>query len=1090
MAQADTETCKDCGARKDAGTDTIFHHYFCYDIYIVSAPEPQSTKQRVIDEFMDERIVKPLEEQGYKCFHGCRNMVGGELILHAMSYPITIIPTTIVPVYKDKNFASFRNLLLRPDYLERIVFLSFDSTKIFPAILSKNSYSINSKDANLLQKLIHTIDKNRYQIPLCQRKRQYEMRHDPESTVSTTGSEFHRNSIFRRADKLRIPIQRRASAASVISEEMTVYSGSEVQTIDDDVFLEDLKNVTSPMELLCHCHHHNDKIRHFAAKTLVRIIQKDITTFCNNTNLQNVEKEVRSMVENENMKQCETDCNFRKLYFWILAAIYIRIYKNNDSELKAHIKSLTLKKYKSGTKAFDDVCQKNYNKLTISVHAKIKTWPKSMDSNDMHIQKLENCIALLDHKASQGAEKSDDINAMIKYLINLPWDIKYIFVVIITEKVFQKKYADGSIYFFSQICASVGQKHREILLDVVERTTEHILQSYTKGSVKSSLQLLSIIWDLHMKTRKKDENLITILKHFFKKLIYHPLNDVRNFVAPLLFSEDVNGFKIQHLGSTCVIADEDLVESCIREKLSIDHPDMIVKGQVHTTLKASVFEVDTQDGNALLYMFRQKTLNDILRTNSTDEVYERFEEMSKVVKLCQGNSCIAALKNIISNGIPPFYVVEDSKPLLHFLHEKENQLTWAQMTGILIDINKAVEHCHSKFVILRDITPASFIVFPKADGSFQTKLAHFPYAKCLSKDGNNLSQEDMIYDINLLRFRGDAHEPVAAYFSSPETLKDKEFSIFSESWMLNATFYSVLLYGKQPFQELAHLNMFEFVNEIISCHNAIIPASFPPELWKVLKKNFAYVYLHRMAPERVLVELEKYKNNLGVVRDAVYSINSICCYINPEDVQKDYVNFNDDLIPKETEQQDKNFFRDYFARTNHLSETVSIRMNINTRKKIKALQHDNILCIAEILTDLYTTTLVSYPFGTYTITLDNIDAYTPVDQLLSYFEQITAALLELHSQNILHCDLRCSHIYVSPYEGSLKLGHFRRAVSLEGQRTSPYVFKMMPPDAEKWSAPEVRTSGMYSQSSDIFNLAAVFWEALSYQKTTIYGKTL
>ncbi|OCT71836.1 uncharacterized protein LOC108696218 [Xenopus laevis] len=1083
MAQTDTETCKDCGARKDAGTNTIFHHYFCYDIYIVSAPEPQSTKQRVIDEFMDERLVKPLEEQGYKCFHGCRNMVGGELILQAMSYPITLIPTTIVPVYKDKDFASIRNLLLRPDFLERIVFLSFDSTKVFPSILSKNSYSINSKDVNLLQKLIHTINKNSSQIPLCQRKRQYEMRHDPESTVSTTASEFHRNCLFRRTSISRIvPIQRMTSVASVISEEMTIYSDSEVQKIDDDVFLEDLKNVTSPNELLCHCHHHNDKIRHYAANTLVRIIQKDITTFCNNTNLQNVEKEVRSMVETENMKQCEKDCNFRKLYFWILAAIYIRIYKNNDADLKAHIKSLTLKKYKTGTKAFDDVCQKNYNKLTISIHAKIKTWPKSLDSNDLHIQKLENCIALLDQKASHNTEKSDDMNTMIKYLINLPWDIKYIFVVIITEKIFEKKYTDGSIYFFSQICASVGQKHKEILLDVVERTTEHILQSYTKGSIKASLKLLSIIWDLHVKKRKQDEHLNTILKHFFKKLIYHPLNDVRNFVAPLLFSGDMDNFEVQHLGSTCVIADEDLVESCIREKLSIDHPDMIMKGKVQTISKASVFEVDTQDGKALLYMFRQKTLNDILQTNSTDEAYESFDEMLKVVKLCQGNDCIASLKNIISNGIPPFYVVEDNKPLLHFLHAIENQLTWSQMTGILIDISKAVEHCHNNFVILRDITPASFFVVPKADGSFQAKLANFTYAKCLSKDGSNFNQEDSD-DINLLCFRGDTHEPVAAYFSSPETLKNKEFSIFSESWMLNATFYSVVLYGKQPFQELAHLNTIQFVNEIISNHDAIIPASFPPELWKILKTNFAYVNLHRMAPERVLAELEKYKNNLGVVRDTVHSINSICCYINPEDIQKDYVDLNDGLILEETKQQDQKVFRDFFDRTNH-RETVSIRMNLNTRKKIKALKHKNILCVAEILTGLYTTTLVSYPFEIYTYTLDNIDAFTPVDELLSYFEQITAALQELHSQNILHCDLRCSHIYVSPCDGTLKLGHFGRAVSLEGQSC---VFKMMPPDAEKWSAPEVRTNGMYSKLSDIFNLAAVFWEALGYQKTVIYG---
>ncbi|KAM4704355.1 uncharacterized protein WCC33_012768 [Rhinophrynus dorsalis] len=1175
MDEVDAEICNECGERKHG--DMIFHLLFCYDVYVVSAPEPQNTVQKEIDEFIAERIVKPLEDQGYKCFHGCRNMVGGELLLQAMSYPITIIPTTIVPIYRDKKFAAIRNLLLRADYLDRIVFLSFDSTKLYPSAISKNSYSINVKDGHLLQKLIQTIDRKRIQIPLHERKRKHEMGKDPESTICTTPSEFPRTNPFKTSVISRISFRKRSSSTmSVASEEPATSSSSEFPEMDDEVSLEDIKKSTSPNELLCHCHHRDEKIRHFAAKALTKIIQKDIITFCKTSNLQNVEKEVRCLADNEYKKKCDWNLNFEKLYFWILAAIYIKVYKFNDSDLKTHVKSLTIKKYKPSQKQFEQLCQKNYNKLTTSVHSKIKTWPKSLDSNDMHIKQLEICISLIEHKASNTVKKINDINAMIKYLTNLPWDIKHIFVVIIIEKIFEKKYTDSSMYFFSQICDSVGRKHREIFLDVVERTAEHIQENYTKGTVHACLKLLTIIWDMHNVNRKKDDTFFTILKHFFIKLVYHPLIYVRNFVTPLLFCEDSNSNSIHQLGGACLRVDEDLVETCIREKLSNDFPDMILNKQVQTALNALIFEGKNRYGNIQICTFNQKTLNDILQTNSTDDAYERFQEMSRAIKICQGNDYIVRSYNMPSNGIPPFYVTEHGIPLLHFLHEKENQLTWSQMMGILISITKAVQHCHKNFIILCDINPGSFMVFPEKDGSFQTKLASFLYAKCILSQEDNTPAWEYIDDIQFLSFKGDRKEPVAVYFSPPETLKDKEFSIYAETWMLNATFYSVLLYGRQPFQELAHLDAFHFVKEIISCHKAEIPSSFPPDLWKILSVNLDFDKSNRMLVGMLLEELETYKNNLGVTNDQIYAVKSVCSYIDPEDIQRGYVDINGDFKKEEMEEEDTRMFTDNFVmkkkatwskvlssrkrliesikkrwgdcyrfvknkmsevemhargtggvpllnitfnscetilRQNlssmavegvpgdcdtgnntrlidRLYETVTVRMNLSTSRKIKALNHENILHIEEIQRFSFTTTLVSYPFGEYSRTLDMIDTNTSIDQLLSYLEQITVALQYLHSQNILHCDLRCSYVYVNSYKGTLKLGHFGRAVSLEGKQIHPYVFKVMPPDAIKWSAPEVKANGMYSRASDIFNLAVVFWDAVSTQKYFPYYNPL
>lgn len=152
-----------------------FHELFCYDFYVVSAPYKQNSTQVQIDMEMTEKIVKPLEQLGYKCYFGSRDIPGGEFLIQALSNPITIIPITIVPVYKDRDFSAIRNLLIRPDYLDRIVFVCFDSTPIEPPAVSKNTYSISISDPILLQKLVKTIQTKCSQIPLNYRKRKFEM---------------------------------------------------------------------------------------------------------------------------------------------------------------------------------------------------------------------------------------------------------------------------------------------------------------------------------------------------------------------------------------------------------------------------------------------------------------------------------------------------------------------------------------------------------------------------------------------------------------------------------------------------------------------------------------------------------------------------------------------------------------------------------------------------------------------------------------------------------------------------------------------------------------------------------------------------
>lgn len=113
--------------------------------------------------------MEVLENDDYCCYHGYRNFVGGDTIIHAMQKPMKIIPVTLIPVYKDQYFRTLLDILVTADKLRRIVLLLFDATYTFPN-LWQCCFSVEVNDPQLLRKIKKTIDHHRKLIPLSRRK--------------------------------------------------------------------------------------------------------------------------------------------------------------------------------------------------------------------------------------------------------------------------------------------------------------------------------------------------------------------------------------------------------------------------------------------------------------------------------------------------------------------------------------------------------------------------------------------------------------------------------------------------------------------------------------------------------------------------------------------------------------------------------------------------------------------------------------------------------------------------------------------------------------------------------------------------------
>ena len=98
------------------------------------------------------------------------------------------------------------------------------------------------------------------------------------------------------------------------------------------------------------------------------------------------------------------------------------------------------------------------------------------------------------------------------------------------------------------------------------------------------------------------------------------------------------------------------------------------------------------------------------------------------------------------------------------------------------------------------------------------------------------------------------------------------------------------------------------------------------------------------------------------------------------------------------------------------------------------------------------------------------------DQILMYAAQLTLALLAVHSNQILHRDVKPQNIYIK--EGVLKLGGFGVAKALasesdmaEGKCGTPY-----------YMPPEVCSGLAYDSKVDVWALGVVIFELITFRK--------
>merc|ERR1719355_45480 len=91
---------------------------------------------------------------------------------------------------------------------------------------------------------------------------------------------------------------------------------------------------------------------------------------------------------------------------------------------------------------------------------------------------------------------------------------------------------------------------------------------------------------------------------------------------------------------------------------------------------------------------------------------------------------------------------------------------------------------------------------------------------------------------------------------------------------------------------------------------------------------------------------------------------------------------------------------------------------------------------------------------------------------MTWFAQIVLALQYIHSEKVLHCDLKTSNIFLSRESSVVKLGDFGISRVLEGTADAAVTMVGTP----YYMSPEVCRNEPYSWKSDVWALGCVLYE--------------
>ncbi|XP_068676830.1 uncharacterized protein [Montipora foliosa] len=437
----------------------------------------------------------------------------------------------------------------------------------------------------------------------------------------------------------------------------------------------------------------------------------------------------------------------------------------------------------------------------------------------------------------------------------------------------------------------------------------------------------------------------------------------------------------------------------------------------------------------------------------------------------------------------PFHIItafEKWGKLQHFLHlrrDKEPYVQPVDLLKMLIGICRALSHIEALELVHRCVNAENILV----GDNFVCKLSGLHSLRPLTFEQRD--QANLLYQgyTSLLSERipqyigKPTNEDLPVRWQAPECLTNHRFSTASDVWAFGVVMYEVLTYGCTPYR---HLLEDEEVSHQIIDLKQIVPqeSCLEKSEYELIKKCCKWECALRPRFTDITNELDQIiqHSDKGKQRPgppplevdvkaggSPIASDGEVLYSTIDDIGKDVNSFI-------TENQVWTWER--------LSQ-----QDVQHANELRCLDNPNIVPIWKhdfFNSHRWIASRPNYNYG-------NLKEYVlqrqcKKENIEMFLSQVTSACHYLHSKHIVHGALRAEYVnVVSPNQ--VQVGRLERSKGLsmnayEVTSTSCVVQAAMPPDASRWSAPEVIMDGYYSHASDVWAFGILSWELYaSYQ---------
>ncbi|XP_064605585.1 uncharacterized protein LOC135470523 isoform X1 [Liolophura sinensis] len=466
------------------------------------------------------------------------------------------------------------------------------------------------------------------------------------------------------------------------------------------------------------------------------------------------------------------------------------------------------------------------------------------------------------------------------------------------------------------------------------------------------------------------------------------------------------------------------------------------------------------------------------------------------------SSLILQLYAVNSSSGKFLYVMEmpPGGPLQKFLLERRSQKNWLllqELIDIAVQVICAIEYCHRKQIIHRDIRTENFH-YCKADRTL--KLDNFGIA-------SHFHGPD-VTDVNA--------DEIATLWSSPETLRDKRTSTSSDIWMLGQTLYELFMHGSWPYSPRLMTFPYEKVIYWIA-YKGIKPfessGCIPPEICRAILTCLEMEEAERPTATSLLSHFgdmqSEYHNNevqiphvnmeqlpyprlckfqvdraskaiKGIPPELSFpdSPDGIEEHFEPDHWETDFIEDDDpefSNLTVKTVTHESPLYQHTTEEVKTLSGPISglIRLTAHTRQQEETVMESEWSCPNPVFLSQYVTRAI-----------DRDDSF--IDEVIQIFRDVTKTLTELHKNRCIHRDICAKHILVDPQSGQACVYRIARVkqikrkhgVKVEGFKenwsTHEKFFKRV-----RWFPVEVLQDAYYSFKGDVYMLAITIWETFN-----------